>query len=204
MEAFQAAVRGAPLDVALGILAHAAAKQWDSGVRCAFYMVNRDGTELHHVSGMAESYAECVDGFKVGGDSLACGLAVYTGCPVITPDVTKEPPWQPWLWHAKEYDFRGCWSFPVETEERSIVGTLALYFPSPRQASARDLEAAAFLTRAAAIIISRYLESAERGRVEGALRESEVRFVEFGQASSDVLWIRDTESMAIEYLSSAF
>src|SRR5262245_40148471 len=121
-------------------------------------MVNRDGTELHHVSGMAESYAECVDGFKVGGDSLACGLAVYTGCPVITPDVTKESLWEPWLWLAKDYDFRGCWSFPAETEERLIVGTLALYFPSPRQASAQDLEAAAILTRAAAIIISRYLE----------------------------------------------
>src|SRR5262249_39004241 len=66
MEAFQAAVRGAPLDVALSILTRTASKQWDNGVRCAFYMVNRDGTELHHVSGMAESYAECVDGFKVG------------------------------------------------------------------------------------------------------------------------------------------
>ena len=165
MEAFQAAVRGAPLDVALGILARAAAKQWDSGVRCAFYMVNRDGTELHHVSGMAESYAECVDGFKVGSDSLACGLAVHTGCPVITPNVLNDPLWQPWLWLAKEYDFRGCWSFPVETEEGRVVGTLALYFPAPRQASPQDLEAAAILTRAAAIIISRYLEGADRGRI---------------------------------------
>ena len=81
---------------------------------------------------------------------------------------------------------------------------MALYFPSPHQASPRDLEAAAILTRTAAIIISRYLESAESGRAEGALRESEVRFLEFGDASSDVLWIRDTESMAIEYLSPAF
>src|SRR5262245_55927544 len=167
-------------------------------------MVNRDGTELHHVSGMAESYAECVDGFKVGSDSLACGLAVHTGCPVITPDVLNDPLWQPWMWLAKEYDFRGCWSFPVETEERRVVGTLALDFPTPRQASPQDLEAAATLTRAAAIIISRYLEGAERGRAQWALRESEVRFREFGEASSDVLWIRDIESMAIEYLSPAF
>src|SRR5262245_40394144 len=184
MQAFQAAVRGAPLDVALGILARAATKQWDNGVRCGFYRVNRDGPELHHVSGMGESYAECVDSFKVGSNSLACGLAVHTGCPVITPDVLNDPLWQPWMWLAKEYDFRGCWSFPVETEERRVVGTLALDFPTPRQASPQDLEAAATLTRAAAIIISRYLESAERGRAQWALRESEVRFREFGEASS--------------------
>lgn len=34
----------------------------------------------------------------------------------------------------------------------------------------------------------------------GSLRESEVRFVEFGEASSDVLWTRDAESMSIELL----
>src|SRR5262249_13689391 len=96
--------------------------------------------------------------FQSRSHSLACGLAVYTGCPVITPDVLNEPLWEPWLWLAKEDDFCGCWSFPVETVGRRVVGTLALYFPTPRQASPQDLEAAAILTRAAAIIISRYLE----------------------------------------------
>src|SRR5262249_55120909 len=46
--------------------------------------------ELQHVVGMSESYAECVDGFRIGPDSLACGLAVYTGQPVITADVTED------------------------------------------------------------------------------------------------------------------
>src|SRR5262245_32986031 len=142
MQAFQAAVRGAPLDVALGILARAATKQWDNGVRCGFYRVNRDGTELHHVSGMGESYAECVDSFKVGSNSLACGLAVHTGCPVITPDVLNDPLWQPWLWLAKEYNFRGCWSFPVETEERRVVGTLVCLHRSSRNAKGHHRAAA--------------------------------------------------------------
>jgi two-component system CheB/CheR fusion protein len=57
---------------------------------------------LHHVVGMSASYAECVDGFKIDADSLACGLAVYTGKPVITPDVKAEPRWKPWLWLAEK------------------------------------------------------------------------------------------------------
>lgn len=44
----------------------------------------------------------------------------------------------------------------------------------------------------------------ERRRAEDALRESEARFRWFGEASSDVLWIRDVASLQWEYLSAAF
>lgn len=43
-----------------------------------------------------------------------------------------------------------------------------------------------------------------RKRTEEALRESEGRFRQFGEAASDVLWIRDAETLAFEYLSPAF
>jgi PAS domain S-box-containing protein len=39
---------------------------------------------------------------------------------------------------------------------------------------------------------------------EDALRESEERLRQFGEASSDLLWIRDAETLAFEYLSPAF
>lgn len=39
---------------------------------------------------------------------------------------------------------------------------------------------------------------------ERRLRESEARFRQFGDASSDVLWIRDAHSLRLEYLSPAF
>lgn len=44
----------------------------------------------------------------------------------------------------------------------------------------------------------------ERRRAELALRESEERLRRFGEASSDVLWIRDAETLAWTYLSPAF
>ena len=172
--AFQAAVKGAPLETPLGILIRTAVKQVNNGLRCGIYIADGDRAELHHAAGMPDAYAECVDGFKIGPSALACGLAVHTGLPVITPDVQAEPLWKPWLWLAEKYYFRACWSFPIEAEGK-IVGTLAMYFPNPREATERDQEFASVLTRAAAIIISHHQEAEERVRAEGALRESEAR-----------------------------
>ena len=44
----------------------------------------------------------------------------------------------------------------------------------------------------------------ERRATQEALRESEARFRQFGDASADVLWIRDAETLAFEYVSPAF
>ena len=47
--------------------------------RKAFYMADPEGVSFHPVWGagsMPESYLKQVDGFLIGEDSLACGLAV--------------------------------------------------------------------------------------------------------------------------------
>lgn len=43
----------------------------------------------------------------------------------------------------------------------------------------------------------------ERGRAEAALRESEERFQQFANASSGAIWIRNAETLAMEYVSPA-
>jgi GAF domain-containing protein len=73
-----------------------------------------------------------------------------------TPDVVADPRWKQWLWLAKEFDYRGCWSFPVETPDGKIVGTFAMYYEEPTEPKQSDLELASVLTRTAATIISKH------------------------------------------------
>lgn len=75
-EAFQAAMNGGSLDTSLGILIRSLVDQAHDERRCAFYIA--EGNVLHHVVGMPDSYARCVDGFRISPESLACGLAVAT------------------------------------------------------------------------------------------------------------------------------
>lgn len=156
-EAFQSAINGDALEVSLGILIKSLLDHAEDDRRCAFYIAKDNA--LHHVAGMSEEYAECVDGFVVSPDSLSCGLAVATGKPVITRDVFQEPRWHSWTWLAARFNFKGCWSFPIETPDRDFVGSLAMYFEQPREPTILDIELAAAFTQTAGIIISRFQPS---------------------------------------------
>lgn len=52
--------------------------------------------------------------------------------------------------------------------------------------------------------VERTWDAVERGRAEAALRTSEERLRQFGEASQDILWIRDAETLQWVYLTPAF
>ncbi|HET8697939.1 MAG TPA: GAF domain-containing protein, partial [Gammaproteobacteria bacterium] len=178
-EAFQAAMDGRPLDACLHPLVRTAVAHFGDA-RAAFYRLDEAaGAGLHHVTGMDEEYARAIDGFVVGPDSLACGLALYKSEPVISPDVEADPRWEKWCWLARRHGFRACWSFPVRTSGGPVLGTFALYFTEPRTPTTGTFHVVAALAHAAAIVISRYKEAAERARAERALTDANRRKDEF-------------------------
>lgn len=195
-EAFEAALNGAPLQTSLGVLARALADALGQDTRAAFYLYR--GASLHHVVGMGSAYAEAVDGFNVGPESLACGLALYSRQPVITEDVTKDARWQPWLWLAERFDYRGCWSFPLYTSTGKPVGTFAVYSRLPRQTTERDLELTSLLSRAASIIIARHAEVEARKQAEEEIRRSELRYRTLVNATSAVTWSCPPSGLHVE------
>ncbi len=128
---------------------------------------------LHHIVGMPDDYALEVDGLSVGPESLACGLAAHLGRAELTTDVYTDPLWKPWVWLADKYQFRACWSYPINTATGRFVGTFSVYWPEPREASTCDIERAELITQTAGIIISRFQEAEERRKAETALRETQ-------------------------------
>lgn len=175
-EAFRAAVNGESLETSLGFLTNTAIHHYgDSDVRGAFYLADRERKTLRHVTGMSDAFVQDANDLAKGSESLA-RMSTEIDEPVVIPDVHNEPGWEPWLWLAKKHGFRASWSFPIRSTREPVLGTFALYFAYPRDATERDLEFAAAITDAATIIISRYKVAEERAQTAKALSESEVKF----------------------------
>ncbi|WP_277184605.1 chemotaxis protein CheB [Caballeronia sp. BR00000012568055] len=187
-EALEAAINEAPLEQSLGMLVRIAQETLGPGTRAAVYLANGDGTTLHRIVGMTDEYAEAVDGFRIGPESLACGLVTHTGEAVLTADVHEDPRWEPWRWLADRFGYRGCWSFPLISPAQQLVGTLAIYSSQARAASRRDLRLTALLTNTASIILSRYMEGEVRKRAEAARHKSEEQLHAYLAASFDVVY----------------
>ncbi len=197
-EAFRAAMNGLPLAVSLGYLTDTVVARADDGRRCAFYLANDAHARLRHVVGMGEAYAKAVDEFQLSPESLACGLAVANGEPIVTCDVMDDERWQAWTWLARDFGYRACWSFPVETSTGRLVGSFAIYLPSPQRPSARDLELVSSITQAAALITSRHQENEERereARLREGLRQSEA---DLARELADTKRLQEVSSHLIE------
>ncbi|HEY1686622.1 MAG TPA: ATP-binding protein [Tepidisphaeraceae bacterium] len=168
-EALQSALNGNPLEHSLGALVRGASEHFGHETRTAFYRANSEGTALYHVVGMGAEYAKVIDGFEIGPESLACGLATYKGQSILTADVKEEPLWRTWLWAAEKFDFRGCWSFPLHTSQGKLLGTFTVYWRQPRRATPRDISFASAVTDTAAIIVSRHDEACVRQQATASL-----------------------------------
>jgi hypothetical protein len=121
---------------------------------------------------MSDDYAKAIDGFEIGPESLACGLAPHSGKAVLTPDVRRDSRREKWIWLADEFKYRGYWSFPVHTTDGRLVGTFAVYWPAPREATPQDLERIRIVVQTAAMIISRYQDEEQRHRDDQTLGET--------------------------------
>lgn len=89
-----------------------------------------------------------------------------------------------------------CMGVPLLKEGR-LLGALCVTDPRPRSWTPRETD----LLREAG---ERIWEAVQRARAKAGLRETEARFRQFGDASADMLWIRDAASLAFEYVSPAF
>ncbi|MGH1571770.1 PAS domain-containing protein [Methylobacterium sp. P31] len=137
---------------------------------------------------------------RVDADSAStCGEALKTGRRILVSDVercafmagTQD------LEAYRRSNLRAVQSTPLMSRTGRALGMVSTHWRECHEPSVDDFRRFDVLPRQAADLI-------ERAQTAAALRESEERFRQFGEASSDVLWIRDAETLQWTYLTPAF
>ena len=96
-----------------------------------------------------------MDGAEIGACAGSCGTAAYLGAAVFVSDIATDPLWADYKNLALPHGLRACWSTPILTRGRKVLGTFAMYHREPREPTVRDLMLVDLVTQTAALVIDR-------------------------------------------------
>tara|TARA_R110002051_G_scaffold192723_1_gene261258 strand:+ start:4653 stop:8369 length:3717 start_codon:yes stop_codon:yes gene_type:complete len=92
-------------------------------------LLNEDGIHLNleAAPSMPKSYNLAVKNIVIGKSVGSCGAAAYTKKPVIVSDIGKDKFWVDYKDIALKHNLRSCWSLPILSKSKEVLGTFAIY-----------------------------------------------------------------------------
>jgi PAS domain S-box-containing protein len=160
------AIGDSPLEQTLGELIKIVESSSRTEVLGSILLLDLEGKHLRHgaAPSLPREYMEAIDGAEIGPCAGSCGTAAYRAQPVFVSDIAEDPLWVEYKAVALPHGLRACWSIPILTRGRRVLGTFAMYHREPREPTVRDLALVDLITQTAALVI-------DRERAHSALRE---------------------------------
>jgi diguanylate cyclase (GGDEF)-like protein len=134
--------------------------------RCCIMLLDpsRQVLEVGSAHSLPASFRGLLDGISVGLAPGSCSAAAHRNQIVISENIADDPVWEGLHDAARENDLGACWSAPIRSvrwaekpeqeDELRVLGTVALYYPSPRRPSAEDVDALDMASSMAALAMT--------------------------------------------------
>jgi PAS domain S-box-containing protein len=154
------------------------------GALVSIMLLDEDTRRLHHgaAPSVPSGWLQATDGGLIGPSVGSCGTAAYLGEQVFVTDIATDPLWTDYAELALSYGLRACFSTPILSSERKVLGTFAIYSKQARAVTSREASLSEQFTHLAGIVI-------ERKRAEDALRKSEALLAEGQRISQTGTWV---------------
>lgn len=158
---------GAPLPEPLNLMVAMAEAELPGGI-CT--ILRRDplrGT-LHSACGssLSADFAAALEGLPVAEGAGSCGTAAATATRVVVENIETHPHCQRYRELAAADGLRACWSQPILSSAGKVLGTLAIYYRTPRSPAPEEIQVIELVSSLVAICL-------ERDEAEQALRWQE-------------------------------
>lgn len=144
---------GTPLPAVLESLVLLVETQCD-GMYCTVLLLDDDGITVRHgaAPSLPPDYVHAINGLVIGPNAGSCGTAMYRGQRVIVADILTDPLWEGHRNVVEKFGLRACWSTPIFSPRRKVLGSFAMYYSDRREPSDGELrliETAADIARIA-------------------------------------------------------
>ena len=163
----EAIATGAPMPEALALMVAMAEAELPGGI-CTIQRLDRTQGRLFNActSSLSKAVTDATQGLPIGVGVGSCGTAAATATRIIVADIDSHPYWQAWRKLADTEGLRACWSQPIMSSAGKVLGTLAIYYRTPRSPGAEEIKLVELVASLAAICL-------ERDEAEQALRRQE-------------------------------
>ena len=184
---------GAALDAVLTCLVQLV-EQHSDGMLGSVLLLDKDGVHLRRgaAPSLPESFNSAIEGAAIGPRAGSCGTAMYLGRPVIVTDVLVDPAWEDYRELAIAHHIRACWSTPIMSTQKKVLGSFAMYYSEPRAPRRHELRMVDVAANIAGIAI-------ESQQAHKALRQSEERNLAMLRANPDWMFILGRNGMFLDY-----
>jgi len=171
---------------------------------CTVLLLDEEGQHLRHAAsnGFPAELMRAFEQVRIGPGKGCCGAAAHEGRTVISADIASDPAWLDWRDQVLRYGLRACWSVPIFSSVHRVLGTVAVYYRTPRTPSPAELE----LANACVQIVGIAIEKRHVDQHLAALETGRQRMLEQAQASAaqyrllfegnpHPMWVFDRESL---------
>src|SRR6195256_282650 len=143
-----------------------------------------DGIRVRHgaAPNLPQAYVKAVDGLPIGPRVGSCGTAMYLRKPVVVTDVLTDPLWSDYRALAEGCGLRACWSTPILSPQREVLGSFAMYHQEARGPHPEEMRLTEVGTHIAGIAI-------ERQRALEVVREREARISLVAESADLAFWV---------------
>lgn len=183
-------IEGVALPQVLEQLCELVEEQAEESLLASIMLLDGDNHSLRFAAGrnVPQAWVEVCQSIKIGPAAGSCGTAAFRREPVIASDIATDALWADYCAGALSHGMRACWSTPVFSSERKVLGTFTVYYREPHHPTSRESRLVELVTRTAGIAI-------ESQRAEGTLRRQNERLRLLWEAAEILLSTNDPEVM---------
>ena len=173
MRCLELIAKGTPLSDTLETLCRMIERQ-NPQLLCSILFLDPHTHRLH--PGAAPSlpsvYLESIDGVAIGPAVGSCGTAAFHAKPVIVSDIAQDSLWDHCRSLALDHGLKACWSMPILSPSKQVLGTFAIYLRTPLQPTPSDLSLMERATHLAGIAITKAQVTDEREQLSRDLHDN--------------------------------
>ncbi|RMG24307.1 MAG: PAS domain S-box protein [Bacteroidetes bacterium] len=103
--------------------------------------------------GMPPAWIRMIDPLPIGSDVGSCGSAAFHKKRSVVADIARDARWKDYKDAALSFGFKACWSEPILSKEKELLGTFAIYLKEARAPYPQEIRLMEGVVWLAAIVI---------------------------------------------------